>query len=247
MILEYHRPQQLDEALDLLSRNALTIPMGGGTQLTRPGKGDCEVVDLQALGLNQIEIRGNLLALGATVTLQALLDSPQTPPALAKAIEIEASYNLRQAATVAGTLVSADGRSAFATALLAMDARLFWLPGEREVSLGDYFPLRQEKRFGKLISRVILPAQVNLAFESVARSPYDLPVVCVAVACWPSGRTRVAVGGFGKAPLLAMDGSESAGADEAARNVASQAGDEWASAEYRREVVGVLTRRCLAV
>jgi CO/xanthine dehydrogenase FAD-binding subunit len=42
-----------------------------------------------------------------------------------------------------------------------------------------------------------------------------------------------------------MDGPEAEGAQAAAQNAYSHAVDDWASAEYRQEVVGVLTRRCI--
>jgi CO/xanthine dehydrogenase FAD-binding subunit len=53
------------------------------------------------------------------------------------------------------------------------------------------------------------------------------------------------LGGFGDAPRLAFDGEEPAGLQTAAQNAYSMAEDEWASAEYRQEIAGVLARRCL--
>ena len=88
--------------------------------------------------------------------------------------------------------------------------------------------------------------QARLAFEQVARTPSDKPIVCVAVAQWPSGRTRMAIGGFGAAPRLAMDGTEAEGLEAAARNACHDASDEWGSAEYRMDVAATLAKRCLA-
>jgi CO/xanthine dehydrogenase FAD-binding subunit len=249
MIIEYHRPQTLDEALSLLARSGVkTLPLGGGTLLNRPSQERFAVVDLQALGLNRHEQRGNTLVLGATLTLQALLENPGLPPALEAAIRHEAGYNLRQVATLAGTLVSADGRSPFATALLALDAVLelqrVATPSEW-VSLGDFLPMRGERLSGRLVTAVTLPSNTRLAYESVARTPLDLPIVCAALARWPSGRTRLALGGFGDAPALALDGPEPGGLEIAARAAYSHAGDEWASAEYRQDVAGTLAQRCL--
>jgi CO/xanthine dehydrogenase FAD-binding subunit len=42
-----------------------------------------------------------------------------------------------------------------------------------------------------------------------------------------------------------MDGPEAGGIENAARNAYSQAGDQWASADYREEIAGILARRCL--
>jgi CO/xanthine dehydrogenase FAD-binding subunit len=97
-----------------------------------------------------------------------------------------------------------------------------------------------------LITSIEIPLNVKLAFETVARTPADKPIVCAALALWPSGRTRLALGGFGKAPLLAMDGTEPEGFETAARNAFHEATDEWASAEYRMDVAATLAKRCIA-
>jgi len=73
----------------------------------------------------------------------------------------------------------------------------------------------------------------------------DKPIICAALARWPSGRTRLALGGWGNAPVLALDGNEPGGVEEVTRNAAAESGDEWASAEYRSEVAAVLAGRCL--
>jgi len=246
MILEYHRPDTLEAALELLARPApLTLPLGGGTVLNAPSDRQFAVVDLQKLDLAGFERKGNQFVLGATLTLQALLEAEGLPGALREAIRHEATYNTRQVATVAGALVACDGRSPFATALLALDAQLTLMPGEQEVGLGDLLPLRAETLEHRLITEIRLPTKVELAYQYVARAPADLPITCVAVAQWPSGRTRVAVGGYGEAPMMAMDGPEADGAVTAARNAYSHAGDAWASAEYRQQSVDALTRRCL--
>ena len=87
---------------------------------------------------------------------------------------------------------------------------------------------------------------IKVAFQYISRTPSDKPIVCMALTKWPSGRTRLAVGGCGDAPLLALDGTESEGLEAAARNAFNDANDSWASAEYRQEVAGILVNRCLA-
>jgi CO/xanthine dehydrogenase FAD-binding subunit len=254
MIINYYRPQTLEEALALLGREEIvTIPLGGGTFLNSPAypaahspSSDIAVVDLQALRINTFERNGTLIKIGATVTLQAMLDIPGLAEAIYRAVRNETTFNLRQVATVAGTLVAAGGRSPFATVMLALDARLTILPDEEAINLGDLLPFRFERLHRRLITKISIPASVRLAYEYVARTPADQPLVCAAVARWPSGRTRLAVGGHGAAPVLAMDGPEADGVEVAARAVYSQAGDEWASAEYRAEMAVVLTNRCQA-
>jgi len=246
MIVEYHRPETLEHALELLARTEVdTVPLGGGSVLNQSAPNPVAVVDLQALSLNTLEKKGNNLELGATVTLQQLLDDLKIPLALQHAVCHEATYNIRQVATVAGALVAATGRSPFTTAMLALGAELTFLPGKNNLDLGSFLPLRTGSGRGTMIVTVRIPDKVNLAYEYVARTPADLPIVCAAVAQWPSGRTRVALGGYGNAPLLAMDGPEPEGAEAAARGAYQEAGDQWASAEYRRDVASVLVKRCL--
>lgn len=246
MISAYHRPKTLQQALTLIARpSPRTLPLGGGTLLSSQRTDTVEVVDLQALGLNSIKKRGSNLESGATVTLQQLFDDDSCPQALRAAIKLEAPLNIRNAATLAGTLVSGDGRSTVLTALLALDSKLTIQPGDQEILLGNFLPLRNETLRGKLITQVSLPLNARFAFESVARTPSDKPLACAALARWPSGRTRLALGGFGKLPVLAMDGTESEGLEEAARNACQEAADEWAPAAYRADVAAILAKRCL--
>jgi CO/xanthine dehydrogenase FAD-binding subunit len=245
MITEYHRPKTLDEALTLLTQPN-TLPLGGGTLLSHGTSEAVQAVDLQLLGLNSLTKSGNNLILGATLTLQALLESEHCPEALKRALKLEAPLNIRNSATVAGTLVACDGRSTFGSVLLAMDAKIAVKSkekGETTINIGDFLPLRSIQ--GALITSITIPINIKLAFEYVAKTPADKPLVCAALALWNSGRTRLALGGYGKSPMLAMDGTEAEGLETAAKNAYHEATDEWASAEYRMDVAATLAERCL--
>ncbi|HEX2980348.1 MAG TPA: FAD binding domain-containing protein [Anaerolineaceae bacterium] len=219
MILEYHRPETLEEALKLLARtDPPTRPLGGGAVVSRSRGDDYAVVDVQRLGLSKIERQGNLLSIGASASLQNLYECPDLQPALREVVRLETSYNLRQTATLAGVLVCADGKSLLAAALLALDARLIWQPDQVEIGLGDYLPMRSSWTGGLLMVEIRVPVQAGLLYDYVARTPDDRPIACVAVARWPGGRTRIAAGGPGNAPVLAMDGLDAGGADTAVQN-----------------------------
>lgn len=246
MIREYHRPETIEQALKLLARpTPHTLPLGGGTLLNAPSPDQFDVVDLQLLNLDRISKRGNTLVVGATATLQTLLENTHIHPSLQQAIRHEASRNLRQVATAAGSLVAANGRSPFATACLALDAALILQPDDEKINYGDLLPLRNEQLYGRLITQISIPLQAKLAYQYVARSPADLPIVAVALAQWPSGRCRLVLGGYGDFPLLALDGKDAGGLVPAAENTFSHAGDEWASAEYRLEIANTLVQRSL--
>lgn len=242
MITEFFRPQSLDEALQLLAKPA-TLPLGGGTWLNQPHPEKFAVVDLQALGLDRIEPSGNNLEIGACASLQQLFEHVDCPDAVRQALRVDSGLNIRNAATVAGALVGCDGRSAFACLMLALDARLNLAHRDSTTILGfgEFLPLRP----AGLITSISIPLNARCEFESVARAPLDKPIVCAGLTQWSSGRTRLALGGFGKAPTLALDGTEAAGLETAARNAYHGAGDEWASSEYRMETAATLAARCL--
>jgi CO/xanthine dehydrogenase FAD-binding subunit len=247
MIVEYYRPKDVPETLKLLeNQDTFTILMGGGTAIDRFKTGPMAVIDLQDVGLGKIRKKGNFLEIGATATLQSLYEDTQTSDELNRIILREATHNLRQVATVAGTLIASNGRSPFTSALLALDASVTFLPGDNVVPLGDLLLMRKKILASKLITKITIPLNVQLAYEEVARSPADLPLICAAVAVWSGGRTRVILGGCGEAPALVSDGPEKGGEQAAARDAYSHAGDEWASAEYRREVAPMLITRCFS-
>jgi probable selenate reductase FAD-binding subunit len=249
MITEYYRPEKLDEALTLINRNTpSTIVLGGGLYINEVIKEPIAVVDLQGLGLNEIVEEGKSLSVGAAVTLQSLLTSGLIPLALQKAITHQETYHRRQVATLGGTIVAANGRSPIAGVLLALDAELELMregKKKEKLKLGDFLPLRQEKISGKLITSIRIPTEISASYHYVARSPADLPIVAAAAAAWPSGRNRVVLLGFGDQPVMVFDGPEREGAEIAARDAYSGAADQWGGGEYRSDIAGVLTKRCL--
>jgi CO/xanthine dehydrogenase FAD-binding subunit len=246
MIEAYFRPETLEEAVALLQDKEQNLkPLGGGTFLSRQHRTKFGVVDLQNIGLDQIEQRSGKTILGAAAKMHALAAHPNIQPEIKRAVEIDASENIRNMASMAGWLVSCDGRSVLSTVLLALDADLTWAPEGKSVRLGDWFPIRKQEQPGVLITHIEWHAQTKVVFEYAARSPKDRPILIVAAAQWSSGRTRIALGGFGAEPIIAMDGPESGGAELASRDAYADAGDQWASAAYRQDVAAKLALRCL--
>jgi CO/xanthine dehydrogenase FAD-binding subunit len=246
MITTYYRPSSLQEALDLLADPKNTLqPMGGGTTLSRRKSDDFGVVDLQALDLGTIETEGQRITAGAMVRLADLLAHPDVGGEMKRAIRLDAAANVRNMATLGGSVVVMDGRSALLAVLLALDTSLTWEPDEKRIRLGNWLPLRRDSSPGAILTYLEWRLRPVLVFESVARSPKDRPILIVAAAQWGSGRTRIVLGGFGQAPIVAMDGPESGGVDVASRDAYAEADDQWASARYRREVAARLALRCL--
>jgi CO/xanthine dehydrogenase FAD-binding subunit len=254
MRMDYHRPHSLDEALALLKEG---VPLAGGTSLAPRRGGLTSVVDLQDTGLDSLEVAKDELLVGACVTLQSLATFGGTvPAALVEASHLEAGWNLRNMATVGGTLIAADGRSPLITTLLALGASVELMPGDEDVDLDDFLTQRDGQFLHRLITRVAIPLPSWLLYEQVARSPADRPIVCAGAAeirgAARERQWRVALGGYGARPVIASaaePGSDVeaavAGAEKAASQAYSQAEDAWASAEYRSEVAGVLVARLL--
>jgi CO/xanthine dehydrogenase FAD-binding subunit len=246
MIIDYIRPKTVQEAVKLISRKEpATLPMGGGTSLKRKSaRKDFAVVDLQELKLDKITLNDDRIELGGMATLQTIGDNPDLPTAIKAAIRLEGTANTRNLATLGGRLVAFDGRSALITTLIAADAITVWDEDFKEVFLGEWLSLPEEKP-GKLLVAVKINRKLKLAFEVINRTKLDLPILCVSAARWPSGRVRLAVGGFGRCPQMAFDGTGSDGAELALENACINSGDFRASEGYRKAMSKVLTRRCL--
>lgn len=246
MINEYLRPASINEALELLKdKNKNRRPLGGGTSINRQRKDMFGVVDLQQVGLDTIEHDQGKLVAGATVPLVTLQAHKKVHPEIKRAIKIEASENIRNMATIGGWVISGKGRSILSTVLLALDTSLTWEPGANKVRMGDWLPLRDQDFPGLLLTELVWWNDIYASFEYVARSPKDQPLLVVAAAQWPSGRTRIALGGYGESPIIAFDGTESIGVDAASRDAYYEADDQWATAVYRREVAAKLALRCV--
>ncbi len=250
MIVEYHRPTTIKEAVSLLNRKQpVTVPMGGGLFLNETSREDIAVVDIQDLPLGQVDLKGKKVHLGAGVTLQEMILLPELQPAVRDSILHQDTYNRRHVATLGGALAACTGRSPLAVVILVLDAVLELHGPEGEVDqefFGELLPLREEHLAGRLITRVTLPRDVLVSYHFVARSPADQPIVSAAVAAWPSGRIRVVLGGTCSQPRLVLDGPDGEGAVQAAEDAYSQVEDPWASAEYRSHTAGILVGRCLA-
>ncbi len=231
MITAYFRPKSLQEALKLLE-NPANIPVGGGSSLSSIRR-DIAAVDLQDLGLNKVVEKDGNYVIGAAATLESLMDFFSGSPDMVNAIKIEASKNQREQVTIGGLVCMSDGRSALLSLLSALDISMKWEPGSIKIALGEYLAQRKSWNKGVLITEFSIAKDIKYRFESVGRSPFDLPVICIAAAKWPSGRLRVTAGGFGGLPALVSDGNMNDDIELAVENALLSASDEWASAEYR--------------
>jgi CO/xanthine dehydrogenase FAD-binding subunit len=245
--LKYFRPKTMNEALALLEQG---VPLAGGTALTPRRNRLDAVVDLQDLGMAALEHKGDFLEVGAGCTLQQLVEGePLVPPALVAACRAEAAWNLRNMATVGGTVVSGDGRSPVLAAILALAAEVHGVPRDEWVGIDSYLESRGQESGHRLLTAFRWPFAATLRSAQVGRTPMDRPFVLAAVGRNASGAYRVVLGGHGSRPIRVALAEEALAAGDAsaavrrAEEAFAKAGDAWASAEYRSHVAGVLVRR----
>jgi len=234
-IKEYHRPQGLADAVALLQRkDTRTVALGGGTWLMGEGPRDIEaVVDIVNLGLNKILVEGDMVHIGSGVTHQHLVENDLVGTSghsplhiIGQTAEAMSGMNIRNRATIAGAIVTADSSSPLVTALLACDAEVV-LAGTKDKSkaasaqspedffrvlpLAGFLSYRQQLLAeGTLMTEVRVPVlmpspDTRGSYARVARTPKDYPIVCAAASLEMEdgivGRMRVAVGGVAPAPI----------------------------------------------
>jgi len=251
-----------------------TRVVAGGTWLGAESPPDVDaVVDIGGLGLSGIDFEGGFWRLGATATLQALIESPAGMTfcngVLGEAALAMAGRSLRNRATLGGAIATTDGVSPIVTALLACDAELTLASLKndaaqtRRVGLRAFLDYREGLLAeGGLITDIRFGApseDTRAAYERVARTPRDYPIVCAVARCAVkngiAGNVKLAIGGVGRLPLrlsVAEFGLEKKRlADHIERALdhglegLTPAGDWLGSAEYRLAMARELSLRAL--
>ncbi len=201
MITQYHRPSSLDEALELLSQSN-TFPLGGGTSITSAdNEGSVAVVDLQSIGLGGVDSDGAKVTIGATSVLQDLVESPDVPSILRDLAHREAPNTIRNAATLGGTIATADPESELLAGLLVFDTTVFITRSggtdtvQLENVLQDLTTLQ-----GAIITAVSLEVTGTSVAHRTARTPADRPIVAVIGRRRASGETLIAATGLTQRP-----------------------------------------------
>ncbi|MDH4277998.1 MAG: FAD binding domain-containing protein [Acidimicrobiia bacterium] len=228
----YHRPKSIADAAGLLERPN-RMALAGGTTISHDGGGTpIELVDLQSLGLSGISANGSQVEIGATATLQALVDSDLIPDLIRDTAKAEQPSTLRGLATVGGSVGAADGESVLVAALLVHEATVAFAD-ERSVPLEEV--LADGLSHGDLIVSVSVATGGATAMAATGRTPRDVPIVAAVGRIGPDG-TRLAVCGVGPVPQLVT---------EVSLGQLDPPGDFRGSAAYRMHLAEVLTARVL--
>ncbi len=168
---DYIRPQSLEEAGQYLSSHERVKLLGGGNTLLLNIKKDLEapdiVLDVKHLpGFSDVRYHHNQgLKLGAAVKLQHLaagLEIRRHYPLLHQTAQKLASPQVRNRATIGGTLAWASPVSELAAPMLCYDAVCYvWSPrGKRTVPLAEFYLGAGETALAKdeIITHVHLPS-----------------------------------------------------------------------------------------
>ena len=223
-------------------------------------------------GMSEIRLDGDALHIGALVRHREVETSPlvrEVAPLLAETYGRVATVRIRNMATVGGGLAHADPAQDPPAALIALGAsvRAVSSGGARTIAVEDLFFDYYESALepGEVIESVSVPRPAagarSVYLKFLPRTEDDYATVAVAALGEVEGTTctnvRVALIAAGPTPLRAVEVERalvgqpvSAGAvreaAEAVRDLVDPLDDFRGSADYKREMAVVFTRRALA-
>ena len=211
-------------------------------------------IDLSGLGLDTIEETDEGFSIGAMVTLRQLELHPglaaYTDGAVRESVRHIVGVQLRNLATVGGSIYSRFGFSDVLTMFLTLNASV-------ELYKGGVVPLAEyaQRPYDRdILVRVLVPKEnARFVYQSVRNSQTDFPVLTCAAAKLADGSIRAAIGARpGKAVLYTAAPEAGETAEEFAARFAAEVKADIKTesnlrggAEYRRHLAGVLTKRAV--
>ena len=254
-IREYKRAESLEEAWQLNQKRPNRV-LGGMIWLKMENINVGTAIDLSGLGLDTIEETDEGFSIGAMVTLRQLELHPglaaYTDGAVRESVRHIVGVQLRNLATVGGSIYSRFGFSDVLTMFLALNASV-------ELYKGGVVPLAEyaQRPYDRdILVRVLVPKEnARFVYQSVRNSQTDFPVLTCAAARLADGSYRIAIGARPlKAVLYAFPAQAGVPAQELARKLADEVtrqvvtgSNMRGSAEYRKHLTGVLIKRAVRV
>jgi len=252
-IREYKRAESLEEAWQLNQKRPNRV-LGGMIWLKMENINVGTAIDLSGLGLDTIEETDEGFSIGAMVTLRQLELHPglaaYTDGAVRESVRHIVGVQLRNLATVGGSIYSRFGFSDVLTMFLALNASV-------ELYKGGVVPLAEyaQRPYDRdILVRVLVPKEnARFVYQSVRNSQTDFPVLTCAAAKLADGNIRAAIGARpGKAVLYTAAPEAGETAEEFAARFAAEVKADIKTesnlrggAEYRRHLAGVLTKRAV--
>ena len=250
-IREYKRAESLEEAWQLNQKRPNRV-LGGMIWLKMENINVGTAIDLSGLGLDTIEETDEGLSIGAMVTLRQLELHPglaaYTDGAVRESVRHIVGVQLRNLATVGGSIYSRFGFSDVLTMFLALNASV-------ELYKGGVVPLAEyaQRPYDRDILVRVPKENARFVYQSVRNSQTDFPVLTCAAAKLADGSIRAAIGARpGKAVLYTAAPEAGEAAEEFAARFAAEVKADIKTesnlrggAEYRRYLAGVLTKRAV--
>ena len=252
-IREYKRAESLEEAWQLNQKRSNRV-LGGMIWLKMETIPVGTAIDLSGLGLDTIEETDDSFSIGAMVTLRQLEEhaglAAYTHGAVKEALRHIVGVQLRNLATVGGSIYSRFGFSDVLTLFLAMDCSVELYKGG-VISLREYAERPYDRDI--LVRLIVKKEKAKFFYQSVRNSQTDIPVLTCAAARLDDGSFRIAIGARPlKAVLFEFPAQTGASEQDAARKIAYEVQQQIVtgsnmrgSAEYRRHLAGVLTKRAI--
>jgi len=244
----YHRPQTVEEALQLLpdAEGNKAILAGGTTLIPHMDDRIEEVIDLQNAGLDKLEHTAGQMSIGAMVRLQTIVDDPHAPTLLREAARREGPNTFRHAATFGGTVVNAHWESELLAALLALQTEVHILlppphplaagDGAQTFSLPDFLTHPVKNLNNGLLTCLTLHTGGQTAAARVARTPADAPIVAAVGRKDAAGTIHLALSGVAERPVLVNPNE---------LDSLTPPSDFRGSSDYRAQMAQVLSARVL--
>jgi len=193
-IREYKKAESLEEAWQLNQKKPNRV-LGGMIWLKMENLNVGTAIDLSGLGLDTIEETDEGFSIGAMVTLRQLELHPglaaYTDGAVRESVRHIVGVQLRNLATVGGSIYSRFGFSDVLTMFLALNASV-------ELYQGGIVPLAEyaQRPYDRdILVRVIVPKEdAKFCYQSVRNSQTDIPVLTCAAAKNTAGEYRFAIG-----------------------------------------------------
>lgn len=267
---EYVRPSSVDDAVRALAEAGDDAKVLAGGQSLLPVlrlrlAEPAVLVDLGGIaGLRGVRADGDRLVIGAMTTHAELAALGEKAPLLALAAETVGDRQVRHRGTLGGSLSHADPAGDLPSVAVALDAEITIVGpnGSRTVPASGFFVdlFTTALQPDELITEVSFPKLDGWTahYTKVNRTAQAWATVAVAAAVRRENgaitQARVALTNMGPTPVRAtaveqaLTGQSPDAIDSAAAYAAegtSPADDSSASAEYRRHLVTVLTRRAL--
>lgn len=246
-IQNYVRPQSLEEAYNLCQKKNNVI-LGGMLWLKMQKRSVHTAIDLQDLGLNQIEEANKEYQIGAMVTLRDLELHPGlnalTHGAMAECVKHIVGVQFRNTATIGGSIYGRFGFSDVLTLFMAIDAKVELYHGGI-MSVQEFAQLPRTTR--DLLVRVIVPKTPRqTVYLSQRNSSTDFPVLTCAVSRANVEMTCAIGARPGKAVCLrGLPDDDPQVVAEFVTDQLTFGSNVRASGEYRARICQVLVRRAL--